>query len=203
MPLDFQRARSFLQTGNLAKLFVEELGWEPCRNKLTLRAGESDFAFTGIAEKKGFTAWLCASADGRLPDHGTRLKLDRALTQISFEHLIVFATQNYAQQSWMWVRREPGKPLSARTHEFNRSQPGDSLLQKLHFLYVSLEEEEKGDLSTLILAERAPAPHSTSSASPKPSTATSTRIAKPSSNSLRASARSPTANGMRRSCSIA
>ena len=90
MPLDFQRARPLLQSGNLTKLFVEELGWEPCRQKLTLRAGETDYAFTAIAEKRGFTAWLCASPDGQLPDHTTRLKLDRALTQTSFEHLIVF-----------------------------------------------------------------------------------------------------------------
>jgi hypothetical protein len=155
MPFDFQRARPLLQSGNLTKLFVEELGWEPCRQKLTLRAGESDYAFAAIAEKRGFTAWLCSSADGRLPDHTTRLKLDRALTQTSFEHLIVFATNNYAQQSWVWVRREPGRPLSARTHEFNRAQPGDSLLQKLQVLFVSLEEEEKGELSTITMAGRA------------------------------------------------
>jgi hypothetical protein len=155
MALDFQRARPLLQSGNLAKLFVEELGWEPCRNKLSLRAGDKDFDLAAFAEKKGFTAWLCASADGSLPDHATRLKLDRALTQTSFEHLIVFAANDYAQQSWMWVRREPGKPLSARTHEFNRSQPGDSLLQKLQVLFVSLEEEEKGELSTITMAGRA------------------------------------------------
>ncbi len=155
MPFDFQRARPLLQSGNLTKLFVEELGWEPCRQKLTLRAGESDYAFAAIAEKRGFTAWLCSSADRRLPDHTTRLKLDRALTQTSFEHLIVFATNNYAQQSWVWVRREPGRPLSARTHEFNRAQPGDSLLQKLQVLFVSLEEEEKGELSTITMAGRA------------------------------------------------
>jgi hypothetical protein len=154
MALDFQRARPLLQSGSLAKLFVEELGWEPCRNQLSLRAGEKDFHLAAIAEKKGFTAWLCAGADGSLPDHTTRLKLDRALTQTSFEHLIVFATHDYAQQSWMWVRREPGKPLSAKTHEFQRSQPGDSLLQKLQILYVSLEEEEAG-LSVTEIASRA------------------------------------------------
>ena len=155
MPLDFQRARPLLQAGDLTKLFVEELGWEPCRQKLVLRAGETDHALTAIAEKRGFTAWLCARADGSLPDHTTRLKLDRALAQTSFEHLIVFATPDHAQQSWVWVRREPGRPLSARTHEFNRAQPGDSLLQKLQVLYVSLEEEEQGDLSTITIAERA------------------------------------------------
>jgi hypothetical protein len=155
MPFDFQRARPLLQSGNLARLFVEELGWEPCRQKLTLRAGEADFAFTAVAEKRGFTAWLCASADGGLPDHTTRLKLDRKLSETSFEHLIVFATGDFSQQSWTWVRREPGRPLSARKHDFNRAQPGDSLLQKLQILYVSLEEEEKGDLSTVTIAGRA------------------------------------------------
>src|SRR6266542_3722299 len=154
MPLDFQRARPLLQNGNLNTLFVEELGWEHCRQKLTLRAGETDYAFTAVAEKRGFTAWLCASADGKLPDHATRLKLDRKLSETSFEHLIVFATHDYAQQYWMWVRREHGKPLAARTHEFNRSQPGDSLLQKLQILYVSLEEEEAG-LSVTEIASRA------------------------------------------------
>jgi hypothetical protein len=152
MPLDFQRARPLLRSGNLTKLFVEELGWEPARQKLTLRVSETDYAFTAIAEKRGFTAWSCACADGKLPDHTTRLKLDRALTQTSFEHLIVFPTYDGATQSWMWVRREQGKPLAARTHEFNRSQPGDSLLQKLQHLYISLEDEERGDVHTLTLS---------------------------------------------------
>ncbi len=155
MPFDFHRARPLLQQGDFTKLFIEELGWEPCRQKLTLRASESNYDFTAVAEKRGFTTWLCASVDGRLPDHTTRLKLDRALTQTSFEHLIVFTTHDCAQQSWTWVRREPGRPLSVRTHEFNRSQPGDSLLQKLQILYVSLEEEEKGDLFISEMAGRA------------------------------------------------
>ena len=136
-------------------MFVEELGWEPCHQKLTLHAGEANFAFTAVAEKRGFTAWLCAGTDGGLPDHTTRLKLDRKLSETSFEHLIVFATGDFAQQSWTWVRREPGRPLSARKHDFNRAQPGDSLLQKLQLLFVSLEEEEKGELSTITMAGRA------------------------------------------------
>ena len=154
MPLDFQSARPLLQSCALPKLFVEQLGWEPCRQKLALRAGEQDYAFTALAEKRGFTAWLCESPHGGLPDHATRLKLDRKLSETSFEHLIVFVTGDRSSQSWMWVRREHGKPLSARTHEYHRGQPGDSLLQKLQILYVSLEEEEAG-LSTVAVAGRA------------------------------------------------
>lgn len=154
MPFDFQRARPFLQNGELAKLFIEELGWEPCHQTLTLRVGQTDYSLTAVAEKRGFIAWVCPSPDGWLPDHSTRLKLDRLLTQTSFEHLIVFTSADLARQSWMWVRREHGRPISARTHEFNRGQPGDSLLQKLQVLYVSLEEEEAG-LSVTDIAGRA------------------------------------------------
>ena len=155
MPLDFQRARPLLQSCELSKLFIEELGWEPCRQKLTLRVGESDYAFTAIAEKRGFIAWLCESPHGGLPDHATRLKLDRELSETSFEHLIVFVTGDRSRQSWMWVRRERRKPLAARTHEYHRGQPGDSLLQKLQILYVSLEEEEAGEVHTVTIAGRA------------------------------------------------
>lgn len=154
MPLDFQRARPLLQCSDLPKLFIEELGWEPCRQKLTLRAGESDYVLTAIAEKRGFIAWLCEVPNGGLPDRATRLKLDRKLSETSFEHLIVFVTGDRSSQSWLWVRREQGKPLAARTHEYHRGQPGDSLLQKLQILYVSLEEEEAG-LSTVTVAGRA------------------------------------------------
>lgn len=92
MPLDFPRARPLLQKCDLPTLFIEELGWEPSRQKLTLRVTEKDYHFTAIAEKKHFTAWLCESPDGSLPDHATRLKLDRKLSETSFEHLIVFVT---------------------------------------------------------------------------------------------------------------
>jgi len=154
MPFDLQRARPLLQNCELPKLFVEELGWEPCRQKLTLRVGEIDYAFTALAEKRGFIAWHCEAPSRGLPDHAIRLKLDRKLSETSFEHLIVFVTSDRARQSWMWVRREPGKPLAARTHEYHCDQPGDSLLQKLQVLYVSLEEEEAG-LSTVAVAGRA------------------------------------------------
>jgi hypothetical protein len=154
VPFDISRARPLLQAGDFCRLFIEELGWEPCSLKLTLRASDCEFAFDAIAEKRGFRIWVCESPDGSLPDHSTRLKLDRALAQTSFEHLIVFVTGDRSRQSWMWVRREVGKPLSARTHEFTRGQPGDSLLQKLQFLFVSLEEEEAG-LSVMQIAGRA------------------------------------------------
>ncbi len=62
MPPDFSRARPLLQKCDLPKLFIKELGWEPARQRLTLRAGETDYAFT---------AWLCESPGGGLPNHAS------------------------------------------------------------------------------------------------------------------------------------
>jgi len=143
-PFNIPHARLLLQNGDFARLFREELGWEPDNRKLTLPADGRDFAFSAFAKKSGFTAWLCECPEGQLPLHHLRMKLDKALTETHFEHLIVFATPDRARQSWLWVRREHGKPLAARTHEFFHAQPGDSLLQKLDALHVSLEEEETG-----------------------------------------------------------
>jgi hypothetical protein len=152
---NISRSRLLLQKAEFPKLFIEELGWEPGRQKLTLDVSGARYELHAIANKRGFTAWSCECPDGKLPDHSTRLKLDRKLAETSFEHLIVFVTSDRSRQSWMWVRREKGQPIVARTHEYHRSQHGDALLQKLESLYVSLEEEERGDLSTVAMAGRA------------------------------------------------
>jgi hypothetical protein len=157
MPESFNIARSrpLLQNAEFSKLFIEELGWDTSHQKLTLGVGGEHFELHAIAQKRGFTAWSCECPNGKFPDHATRLKLDRKLAETSFEHLVVFITADRSRQSWMWVRREKGQPIAARTHEYHRSQPGDALLQKLEPLYVSLEEEERGDLSTVAMAGRA------------------------------------------------
>jgi hypothetical protein len=123
---DISRARPLLQEGNLTRLFIEELGWEPSHKSMELRIGEACFPLSAIADKCGFTVWLCCIPAGSMPDHATRLKIDRDLTQTSFEHLLIFAAEDNSRQLWMWMRRVKGKPLCARTHEFIRGQSGDS-----------------------------------------------------------------------------
>jgi hypothetical protein len=144
MPLNFDHARPLLQSGDFARLFREELGWEPAAQRLVQRIDGADYALTAFAEKRGFTAWLCECPPGSLPVHATRVKLERKLAETSYEHLLVFATPDGDVQSWMWVRRETGRPLAVRTHDYSRHQPGDSLLQKLDALFISLEDEEAG-----------------------------------------------------------
>ncbi len=155
MTLDIKRARQLLKDCNLIALFIEELGWDPCKKKLELVVDGKLFKLNAIAQKIGFIVWECQSADEALPNNSIRLKLDRKLSETSFEHLIIFTNQEKSNQSWVWVRREKGKPLNIRSHEYQKNQSGDSLLQKLESLYVSLEDEEGGDLSTINIASKA------------------------------------------------
>ena len=53
MPFDLQRARPLLQAYALPQLFIEELGWEPCRKTQVLRLGPRAYTFSAFAEKHG------------------------------------------------------------------------------------------------------------------------------------------------------
>lgn len=58
------------------------------------------------------------------------------------EHFVIYTEQAAGRQVWHWVRREPGKPAASRDHRFDAAQSGDSLIQRLDQIAVSMEEEE-------------------------------------------------------------
>jgi len=53
MSMELERARQLLRTCDLPTLFVEELGWEPSRQKLVLKVGDADYNLVAIAGSKG------------------------------------------------------------------------------------------------------------------------------------------------------
>ena len=50
--------------------------------------------------------------------------------------------QSKPYRSGSGFKREQGKPLACREHRYGREQPGESLIQKLETIAVSLDEEE-------------------------------------------------------------
>lgn len=145
MPLNFVRARAFLQSGDIRGLFIEELGWErPAQTRLTIDDRGTRYELTGVASTKSGRAdvWTCIAPDGTIPDHATRLRIDTRLSEESVEHVTVFATPDMAKQSWVWVRRATKyRPRAVRTHLYHTNQSGDALLQKLQGLFLSIEDE--------------------------------------------------------------
>jgi hypothetical protein len=142
MPLDTARARQYLRDFNLKRLFVEELGWEHHAATHEVHVDSRSYRLSGIAHKRGFAALLCQpGADGRIPDYATRRKIDRQVTRLAHEHLVVFVDEDKATQIWQWLKKEPGKPVACRERSYHQGQTGELLIQQLQSLAFSIEEE--------------------------------------------------------------
>ncbi|MFM7220768.1 MAG: SAM-dependent methyltransferase, partial [Nodosilinea sp.] len=142
MPLHRQRAQKYLQKFDFESLFIEELGWDTVDHViLPFEVDGEPFEVTSIAQKRGFTVFRCITPE--IPARPIRVKLDRQLTDYSKSHLLVFGDGGKTQQTWMWVRQEPGKPLAPRFEQYQVGQSAERLLQKLEALAIAFTEEEK------------------------------------------------------------
>jgi hypothetical protein len=132
-----------LREFEFGKLF-NELGWDRPGTDLDLALDGRVFRFRAVAQKRGFQVFECAIPRNEdFPDYSTRRKLERQVAKHAFEHLLIFADEARTRQKWLWVRREPHSPLRCHEHDYARGQPGDSLVQKLQYLVIGLDEEEE------------------------------------------------------------
>lgn len=129
---------------NFKELFLKDLNWDRFRAQpIKITANGNDYTLAPVAEKRGFQVFECVpSPSGDIPDRAARMKIERGLSKLAAEHLIVFVNKARTMQMWQWARREPGRPLAVRTETFEQGGTGERLLQKLNALYVSFEEEE-------------------------------------------------------------
>jgi len=143
MALSIAEGRNLLTAYEFKTLFIEKLGWNRYKAKLEISVDGKTFTLLAIAEKCGMAAFVCdPGADGRIPDYPMRRKIERQVAKSVHEHLVIFTDKKRSTQIWQWVRREQGKPAACREHPYQIGQPGDSLIQKIRALAVSLEEEE-------------------------------------------------------------
>ena len=151
--LDRESVRKRLEDFELQPLFIEDLGWDHGGENLEVNVAEKSFRLEAIAHKRGMVAYRqLADSDEDFPDYLTRQKIEKSVTKAVREHIIVYTPLDESTQHWQWVKREPGQPDRSRSHLYNREQSGESLIQKLERLVVSIEEEE--DLSIVDVSGR-------------------------------------------------
>jgi hypothetical protein len=146
---DVQAVRHCLRAFDFQTLFREHLGWDNHKQRLEISVGDQRYILEAVAQKRGFVAFTCQG----IPDRATRLKIDHQVTRAVREHFVIYVDRQAGEQVWHWVRREPGKPPASRDHRFNVAGTGDSLIQRLNEIAVSLEEEER--ITLLEVASRA------------------------------------------------
>lgn len=144
MSLNLDRVRQCVQDFDFRSLFVQELGWDKHPSSLPVAVDGKTYTLRPVAEKRGFQVFECpANADGAIPDHATRAKIERQAAKSAHEHIIIYTDAVKTAQKWQWVRREMGRPLARREYDFFKGHKGELLAQKLQYLAVDLAEEER------------------------------------------------------------
>jgi tRNA1(Val) A37 N6-methylase TrmN6 len=145
MSFRIAEARKDLQAFDLKKLFVEQMGWDNPGADLVIRFNGQNVKLKAIAQKRGLGAFVVPPVDGKLPDYASRRKIEVEVRKSVHEHILIFTDAQERIQKWQWVRREAGKPTTAREFEFSKGTSGDVLLQRLEKIYFSLADEEQID----------------------------------------------------------
>ncbi|MCX6344608.1 MAG: SAM-dependent methyltransferase [Armatimonadetes bacterium] len=155
MRLNETRVRDLLRTCDFKSLFVSELGWSHCSlSPITVSVDGQDYTLGAISEMGGLVALQCsADHNSAVPDYHVRRKIDRVVSKLHYEHIIVYC--DTISQVWQWVKMEPGKPSASREHVFRYDQSGLPLIQKLDGLVFDLEElDDEGNISIKSVSER-------------------------------------------------
>jgi len=149
--LDTRRVRQYLQQFDFKNLFIEELGWNHYAGRLEFNIDGQIYILTGIAEQGGMVVIRCSSdTRDRIPEYSVRRKIERQVTGLFYEHLIIYVDNAQTSQVWQWVKREPGKPNACREHSYHYKQTGDLLIQKLNHIVFAFEDLEQGDSIPII-----------------------------------------------------
>jgi hypothetical protein len=137
-----------IRNGDLQRLFIEELGWDrPKVGDLDVDLGDHTYRFRAIAEKQGFTVPVCDEA----PDHRTRQRLHRMVSQRTAEHFAIYGTPA-GRQYWQWTELRSGRPPRLVTHEWRPDRLNLALLERLTAIGFDLAEE--GTLNLLGVRRR-------------------------------------------------
>lgn len=152
MSINAEQVRRYLQQFDFATLFREELGWEPYKADLHLTIEGTAYTLRAIAEKRGMVVFHLPAPED-IPPANVRNQIELLVAKSHREHFIIFTDGARTTQKWLWVKRELGRPLARRTHEYNlQHQSGDSLIQKLEAIAFSLDEED--DLTLVEVTSR-------------------------------------------------
>jgi len=153
MKADRQKIKRNLKLCEFTKIFTQELGWDNLREApITITYKHQDYKFIPLAHKKKFKIYL-HTFSGRIPEAQILKQLDLLLNSSAAAHLTIFVDAQRENQAWLWVKRvgEGTKGRSVpRLHRYNINQNGESLVQKIEKLFISLDDEEHLTLTSVL-----------------------------------------------------
>ncbi len=144
MPIIREIAQRYLKDFNFKSLFTQQLGWNNYNARpLYITLNDQTYTLRSVVEKRGMVVYVCEpTSDGSIPLSPIRRKIEKEVTKITYEHIIIYIDAQREHQVWQWMRREPRKPTASREIPFSKNQTGEALLQKLPGIAFDLSQEE-------------------------------------------------------------
>jgi hypothetical protein len=136
-----------------SNLFVEELGWDrPITEKMNFNFGAETFVLDPVASYKGIQVWTCSN----LPNARIQREIDKSISKISTERLIIFHDELHQNWRWPMSREASGKGIIRLVnHEHTKGQRTLSLIQRLQFIAISLQDEPPSLVEMLLRLRKA------------------------------------------------
>lgn len=154
-PEQRQEITRSLAAFDFSGLFTDPaLGWdwpEAAGGKLRVPYGSGFLPLEVIAEKRGVKILHCPpDAKGRIPLSEDRRKIEKAVTPLASEHLLIFTDAAKTRQIWQWPAKRPGKPSSLRELTWEKGKSNELLFQKLASIAFTLDEEDGLDITGVV-----------------------------------------------------
>ena len=149
MNLKNKKNEELLTNGEFEVLFVEALGWDNPRNQneTIIMVAETNYSLFQVAEKRGVQIYRC----NQIPHRHIRIKIEKEITKLTYEHLIIYINEEKTQQIWQWVSRERGKSSKNREYKWDKTQSTELLFQKLEHIRFHLKDEQKLTLTGIVM----------------------------------------------------
>ncbi len=148
------RIRGYLEAFDFAGLFTDpELGWDWPESKGQLRVPTKNgfLDMNVIAEKRGVKVLhVPPSSDSAISASDERKAIEKAVTPLATEHLLIFTDKSRTLQVWLWTSRLPAKPISYRELRWEKGKSNELLLQKLASISFTISEEESLDITGVV-----------------------------------------------------
>jgi hypothetical protein len=157
-PQQRKEASRYLKAFDFSGLFTDpSIGWDwpdtgkPLNVPVPWRGKDAFHGLETIAEKKGVRVFhVPPLPDGHIMPSDERKKLEKAVTPLATEHLLIFTDAAKTRQIWLWTSRLPGKPVRHRELTWEKGRENELLLQKITSIAFTLDEEEALDITGVV-----------------------------------------------------
>ncbi len=145
MSITRQKLEELIKQENFTEIFLYSgLGWDQAERTeplpIEFQFAETSYKFdiNYVAQKRGFI--VCVTKSDEMPTKVLRQKLERELSKVHYEHILILTAKN-GEQKWMISRKLEDKPIRLFEVGFVAEQMPEAIIQKLNGLAFSMSEE--------------------------------------------------------------